>query len=53
MTASDMELNARGNKKVRYTVIEDGCKVGKTGKRCVALFMDNWVTTEINANGSR
>lgn len=27
MTNSDFELNARGNRKVRYNVIEDGCKV--------------------------
>ena len=27
MTTSDFELNARGNRKVRYNVIEDGCKV--------------------------
>jgi len=27
MTTSDFELNARGNRKVRYSVVEDGCKV--------------------------
>lgn len=27
MTAADMELKARGNRKFRYRVVEDGCKV--------------------------
>lgn len=30
MTISDTELNARGNNKFRYRVVEDGCKVSRT-----------------------
>jgi len=37
MTTSDFELNARGNRKVRYNVIEDGCKTSS----------NNWSSTTI------
>lgn len=33
MTAADMELKARGNRKFRYRVVEDGCKV-----RCLDAY---------------
>ena len=39
MTSSDLELNARGNKKVRYTVLEDGCKVSHF-TRVINLFLE-------------
>lgn len=37
MTTSDLELNARGNRKVRYQVIEDGCK----------MRSNNWSSTTV------
>lgn len=37
MTISDTELNARGNNKFRYRVVEDGCKVSHAKIRAGSL----------------
>lgn len=43
MTAADTELKARGNRKFRYRVLEDGCKVRRVmliKSTCSYLVLD-------------